>query len=178
MKNEIEIKRPWACKFEPDEIIEIVELKPHPKNANKHSKEQIERLAKLLKYQGFRKPIIVSALSDFIVTGHGTIEAAKLNGWTTVPVSFQDFEDEAQEYAHMIADNAVASWSDLDLSMINNDFSDFGPELDIELLGVEHFDLDPESKQKEESEGSIDIAMYSCPHCQMEFELNQAERIS
>jgi ParB-like chromosome segregation protein Spo0J len=92
-------------------IVDIDSLVLNPKNNNKHPKEQIDRLAKLIKYQGFRNPLIVSNRSGFVLAGHGRIEAAKLAGLKEVPVMFQDFENEAQEYAYLTSDNAIASWS-------------------------------------------------------------------
>ena len=99
-----------------DRLVPLAELKPHPQNRNRHPKEQIERLAKILQYQGWRYPIKVSKLSGFITSGHGRLEAAKHLGLEAVPVSVQDYQDEAQEYADLQADNAIASWSELDLS--------------------------------------------------------------
>ena len=130
-----------------DKLVPISELKPHPKNRNKHPKEQIERLAKVLDYQGVRYPAKVSNLSGCITSGHGRIEAAKLNGWTEFPVNFQDYDDEAQEYADVQADNAIASWAELDLSGINADLSDLGPDFDIDLLGIKNFELDVADKE-------------------------------
>lgn len=132
------------CAF--DAMVDIDELLPHPKNRNKHPEQQIKRLAAILEYQGFRYPIKVSNLSGFITSGHGRLEAAKLNGWTQVPVNYQDYEDEAQEYADVIADNAVADWADLDLAGINFDVPDFGPEFDLDMLGLENFTLEPAEK--------------------------------
>lgn len=125
-----------------DKLVPISDLKPHPKNRNKHPKEQIERLAKILDYQGVRYPAKVSNLSGCITSGHGRIEAAKLNGWTEFPVNFQDYDDEAQEYADVQADNAIASWAELDFSGINADLGDLGPELDLEMLGIRSFTVD------------------------------------
>lgn len=126
-----------------DDLVDISELKLHTKNANKHPDDQIERLAKILRFQGFRSPVIVSNLSGCVVAGHGRIEASKANGWTHVPVNYQDFESEDQEVAHLHADNSIASWAELDLSAINAQMGDFGPDFDLELLGLKSFVLDP-----------------------------------
>jgi len=145
--------------------VDIKKLKPHPKNRNKHPKEQIDRLAKILMYQGFRKPIVVSNQSGFIVEGHGRVEAAKFNKWTTVPVSYQDFEDETQEYAHLTADNAIALWAELDMSGINADTLELGP-FDTDLLGLKSWSSIPEDKEDKES--SIDESLddlNQCPNC-------------
>lgn len=130
-----------------DKLVPTSELKPHPKNRNSHPEDQIKRLAKILEYQGFRYPIKVSKLSGYITSGHGRLEAAKLNGWTEVPVNLQDYEDETQEYADLQADNAIASWAELDFSGINADLGDLGPDFDIDLLGIKNFEIDVADKE-------------------------------
>jgi DNA modification methylase len=129
-----------------DKLEKLSELKSHPKNRNKHPEDQIKRLADILKYQGWRYPVKVSKLSGFVTSGHGRIEAAKLNGWRDVPVNFQDYESEEQEYADVQADNAIASWAELDLSGINSDIGELGPDFDINLLGIKDFVLEPADK--------------------------------
>jgi hypothetical protein len=129
------------CKY--DELVSVKGLKPHPKNRNKHPKDQIERLAKILTYQGLRAPVVVSRLSGFIVKGHGTLAAIKEAGEDKAPVVYQEFENADQEYAFVQSDNAIANWAELDLSGINLDLAELGPDLDIDLLGIKHFNLDP-----------------------------------
>lgn len=122
-----------------DELVEVHKLIPNPKNPNSHTPEQIGRLSKLIDFQGQRSPIIVSKRSGFIIVGHGRFEAMKALGWEKVAVDYQDFVDDAQEYAHMCADNAIAEWSKLDLTMVNSDLLDLGPDFDIEVLGIKDF---------------------------------------
>lgn len=129
-----------------DELHLIKKLKKHPKNRNSHPPAQIERLAKILDYQGFRYPVKVSKLSGFVTSGHGRVLAAKHLGWTHVPVNYQDYESEEQEYADVQADNAIASWSELDLSGINSDLADLGPDFDLDMLGIRGFVLEPADK--------------------------------
>jgi len=139
-----------------DGLVKVSELKPHPRNRNLHPPDQIKRLAKILKYQGWRYPVKVSKFSGFVTSGHGRIEAARLNGWETVPVNYQDYDNEEQEYADIQADNAIASWATLDLSGINADLGDLGPDFDIDLLGLKDFEIEPADKEKKEK---------LCPHC-------------
>jgi DNA modification methylase len=129
-----------------DKLVPIAELKPHPKNRNKHPKDQIARLAQVLEYQGFRYPVKVSLLSGYVTSGHGRIEAAKKNGWKEVPVDFQEYSSEEQEYADVQADNAIASWAELDLAGINDDLKDLGPDFDIDLLGIKDFVIEVADK--------------------------------
>ena len=128
------------CKY--DTLADPRTLQDHAKNRNKHSDEQIERLAKLYGYHGVRHPIIVSSLSGCIVAGHGRKLAAIKAGIKEMPVVFQSFADEVAEYAFIQADNAIASWADLDLAGINADLGDLGPDFDLEMLGIEDFTLD------------------------------------
>ena len=124
-----------------DSLVEIHKVVPNPKNPNNHSKEQIERLAKIIDYQGQRSPIVVSNRTGFITKGHGRLEAMKYLKWEKVAVDYQDYDDEAQEYADIVADNAIAEWSALDLSSIN-----LGPDFDVDLLGLKDFVIEPAEK--------------------------------
>jgi|688.fasta_scaffold91791_3 DNA modification methylase len=142
------------CKY--DELVEVGKLKAHPKNRNKHPEDQIERLAKILKYQGLRAPIVVSNRSGKIVKGHGTLQAIKKNGWDKAPVVRQDFEDEDQEWLFLQSDNAIAMWAELDLKEINFDLSELGP-FDIDLLGIKDFTVTPEEKPYGDEEAVPEI---------------------
>lgn len=123
-------------------LLPIEQIKPWPKNPNKHSKDQIERLAKLIKYQGFRNPLIISKRSGFLIVGHGRLEAAKHLGLKELPCLLQDYDSGEQEYAHCVADNAIADWAELDLSSIIDETVNFSPNFDLELLGLKDFSLD------------------------------------
>lgn len=127
------------CKY--DSLVEVSLLKPHPKNRNKHPQDQIDGLAKILKYQGIRAPIVVSKRSNKIVKGHGMLQAIKANHWDKAPVVYQDFKDDDQEWLYVQSDNAIASRSELDLSEINADLAELGP-FDIDLLGIKNFTVD------------------------------------
>lgn len=132
----------------------ITQITPNPANENVHTEEQIKRLAEILEYQGFRKPLIISKRSKYLVTGHGTLEAAKLNGWQACPVSYQDFESDEQETAHRIADNALSTWSHLDLSKVNLLIPDLDPAFDLDMFGIKNFELEPADKPER-----------GCPQC-------------
>lgn len=134
-----------------DELVELSKLVPNPKNNNKHPKEQIERLAKIIDFQGQRSPIVVSNRSGFIVKGHGRLEAIKKLGWDKCAVDYQDYESEAQEYADMIADNQIATWAEFDTQMVLDEL----PELDIDtdMLGmVEIPEIETEESEVVEDE--------------------------
>jgi DNA modification methylase len=121
-------------------MVDVDSIIPNPKNANRHSIEQIKRLEKLIKYQGFRNPMIVSNRTGFLIVGHGRLEAAKNLGMDKVPVIYQDFKDEAQEYAYLISDNEIARWAELDKHSVYTELKDLELD-DIELLGLEDFEI-------------------------------------
>jgi len=120
-------------------MVDVDSIIPNPKNANRHSVEQIKRLEKLIRFQGFRNPLIVSNRTGFLVVGHGRLEAAKNIGMQEVPVIYQDFENESQEYAYLISDNEIARWAELDKQAVHIELQEL--DLDIEMLGIENFDL-------------------------------------
>jgi len=116
-------------------IVPIEKLIPSPRNNNRHSIEQLERLAKIIEHRGFREPLTVSKRSGFVVCGHARLEAAKILGMNELPVIYQDFENEAEEYSHMTADNEIARWAELDMHDVYTAIEEM-PDIDIELLGI------------------------------------------
>lgn len=133
-------------------IVAIKDIIPNSKNRNNHPPEQIERLKKIIEYQGFRVPIIISNQSGRLVAGHGRLLAAKALGLEQVPALYQDFESDEQEYAAGISDNSVAAWAELDLSGINTDIGDLGPDFDIDFLGLKNFEIEPADRLDPEKE--------------------------
>lgn len=133
------------CKY--DKLVNPKDLFDHPKNRNNHDEEQVSRLAKLYSFHGIRHPIIVSKRSNYIVAGHGRKLAAIEANVEKFPVVYQDFESDEAEYAFIQADNAIASWAELDLAGINEDLADLGPDFDIDVLGIKDFTLDVAEKE-------------------------------
>lgn len=109
----------------------------NPKNNNKHSKAQINRLAKIIDFQGQRSPIVISKRSGFIVKGHGRLMALDKLKWQSAAVDFQDYKTEAEEYADMTADNEIARWAEFNEEKFLDDIKtiDLG---DFELLGLKY----------------------------------------
>lgn len=154
------------CRY--DELVDLSQLKDHPKNRNKHEQKQVDRLAALFQYHGIRHPIIVSKRSGYIVAGHGRRAAAKKAGFSQFPVVYQEFDSEEKEYAFIQADNAIASWAELDLAGINIDLGDLGPDFDIDMLGIEDFVIEPAEKPEKPEK-------VKCPTCGTKV---KAEKIS
>lgn len=130
------------CRF--DRLMKIQDLQPHPRNPNEHPDKQIALFADIMKYQGVRRPLVVSSLSGYIVAGHGQLEAMRLNGWEWAPIEIQDYQDESQEYAALVADNALGQQSKMDKSKINHDLGELGPDIVVEMLAIPNFEVVPE----------------------------------
>lgn len=124
---------PVFCSF--DKIIPVRELKPNPKNPNRHPGDQVELLAKVIEMQGWRQPVKVSARSGFIVSGHGRYEAALLLG-CPVPVDIQDYPSEAEELADLLADNRIAEMAEMDEEVLAEVFAVIDEsELSMDITG-------------------------------------------
>lgn len=122
------------CAF--DKIAPTGEQKPNPKNPNKHGDEQLRVYAKVLLHQGFRKPIVVSNQSGYIVTGEGAWLTAVNEGWPQVPIDFQDFESPQQELQHLLADNSLPQMSQIDEQELAAILAQDLVGLDSELAGA------------------------------------------
>ena len=121
-------KIPVYCAF--DKIVELAELKPNPKNPNRHPENQIELLAKIIETQGWRAPVKVSTRSGYIVSGHGRFLAAQMIG-CPVPVDFQDYATEADEMSDLLADNRIAELAEMDNAMLAEIFSEIDGDLGL-----------------------------------------------
>jgi len=141
--------------------VAISKLTAHPKNPNKHPKDQIDRLAEILKYQGFRQPVVVSKRSGYVVAGHGRIEAAKKNKWDTVPVVYQDFDDDAQEYAHLTADNAIAAWAELQIDEIKLDAMTI-EGMNPDMLGIKDLSLGEDKYADKDADAVPEVSQNEC----------------
>lgn len=157
-------------------IVSVKELKPRPGNRNHHPQYQIDRLAKIYEYQGFRNPIIVSNQSGNIVCGTGRYLAAIRAGLKELPVIYQDYESDEQEYAHHVSDNGIGISSELDFSGINSDLADLGPDFDINMLGIHDFTLDMFEKEEPKKENKVEKkVLIRCPQCHELFDQKDGE---
>lgn len=121
-----------------DALIDIAALIPNPRNPNKHPDLQIGLLAKIIRHQGWRSPITVSKRSGFITKGHGRLLAAKMLNVEMVPVDYQQYSNEAAEWADVIADNRMAELAERDLPMMKDILQEIDTgEFDMELTGFD-----------------------------------------
>ena len=124
------------------EMVDIDKLIPNPRNPNRHPEGQIKLLAKIIRGQGFRNAIVVSKRSGFVIKGHGRLDAAKLLEMPQVPVDFQNYESEAEEWADMVADNRIAEIAETDEDSLKALLKELDGKIDLDLTGFDEDSLD------------------------------------
>lgn len=120
--------------FLPTEIVlvGVDELLPFANNTRKHSPEQIELLAAVIKQAGWTNPCLIA--DGGILAGHGRIMAAKKLGLSKVPCIDLSHLSEVERRALVIQDNRLAEFGTTwDLEMLR---------LETDYLRDEGFDLD------------------------------------
>lgn len=156
------------------EMREIEKLVPHPRNPNRHPEKQIALLAKIIRAQGWRNPIVVSRRSGFVIKGHARLEAAKVLNVLKVPVDLQNYENEASEFADMIADNRIAELAELDMPTIK----DLLQELDDGSLDMDLTGFDKETLEKLMTAiPPIDVPVPSCFKVEIDCKDEQQQRV-
>lgn len=126
------------------EIIKInpLSLKPHPKNSRKHNKEQIQAIAESIKRYGFNRVVVIR--NGYILSGHGTVEAAKLLKMNVVPCVNLDHLNDDEARAYIIADNRTAELSLWDKEILKEELQALDGLIDFDVmqLGALCGDLD------------------------------------
>lgn len=126
-----------------DEMVPLKDLKMNPRNPNNHTTHQIKALARIINLQGWRAPITVSNRSGFVVRGHARLMSAKLLQCHEAPVDYQDYENEAEEWSDLVADNHIAELAEMNedlLRMLMKDINEIG--YDLELTGFDWGEID------------------------------------
>ncbi len=139
----------------------LTALKPNPRNPNTHPDSQIALLAKIIAHQGWRAPIVVSERSGLIVAGHARLAAAQRLGLSQAPVNFQAFATDADELAHLLADNKIAELAEMNTDAVKALLGKLSLDM-RKLAGIDAGELDQifasEPPQR-------DPAEHQCPKC-------------
>ena len=128
----------------------IRELKPYKKNAKKHPKEQVERIANSIKEFGFFEHRAVAIdKNDCVVEGHGRILAARKAGLKQVPtICLDDLSDE-QIKAWRLIENKTAE-SGYDETLINEEINELlKSDINMEVFGFSIDALEDETIEVE-----------------------------
>lgn len=140
----------------------IKELKPYKKNAKKHPKEQVERIANSIKEFGFTQPVIIDK-NNCVVAGHGRILGAKKAGLKTIPTVKLESLTEEQIKAYRLVDNKTneSAWDEV---LLSQELEELQESITMSLFG---FDL-AEEIEKEENKYSMEI---NIPHYEVKGEM-------
>src|SRR5580693_1720266 len=136
-----ELDLPW-----PIEMLPPHSLRPAPRNARTHSKNQIRKIADSMIRFGATNPVITDERRR-IVAGAARTEAAKLLGLKRIPVIQLSHLNETEIRAYMLADNKLAERAGWDREMLAVEFEELQialPEigLDVGITGFEPGEID------------------------------------
>lgn len=120
------------------EYVPIDEVKPYSKNAKKHPKSQIEKIAKSIEKFGWKQNLVIDK-DGVLVVGHGRYEAAKLLGLKEVPCVRADDLTEDEIRAYRLIDNRISS-DEYDLNLEFEELSEI--ELDMTEFDFDSFSID------------------------------------
>lgn len=133
----------------------ISALHPYARNARRHSKKQIEKIAASLIQFGFVNPILVNGKGE-IIAGHGRSAAATHLGLKEVPVIELDHLSPEQVMAYRIADNRLAELSEWDEEILAIEFKtllEFETSFDIGVTAFEMGRIDSVLSGKQAAKG-------------------------
>lgn len=95
------------------ETVPVAELRPNPRNPNKHSEDQINRLMASLRRDHQTRPLLARRANSMLIAGHGVQTAARRLGWEQIGVIFLDVSQEDADRI-MLSDDRLGTLSELD----------------------------------------------------------------
>ena len=143
------------------EMLKIKDLKPYKKNAKKHPKKQIERIANSIEAFGMNDPIGIWK-DNTVIEGHGRLEALKQLGYDECPCIRLDHLADEERKAYTLAHNKVAE-SEWDFDLLNDELNDIY-SFDMEDFGFEFVDTDKNKKDTQNKvEGILNLNKATFP---------------
>lgn len=140
------------------EFMQTDAVRPAPRNARQHSKEQIRAIAGSIRRFGFTNPILVQGNLE-IIAGHGRWEAARLLGMREVPVLRLEGLSKADVRAYAIADNRLAEQATWDNEILLEQIDEIlldEPDYDVTLTGFSAPELDELRIEQDQAGGQIE----------------------
>ena len=137
-------------------LVDINSIQQDPKNANTHSVDQLQYIAKSLDRFSQQKPIVVGK-DNIIIAGNGTHLAAKeILGWTKIAVVYSNLSNE-EARAFGLADNQIARQSEWEFDTLTQhikELSEWDPLQDWQAIGFEKDFINPVVNGDEEEVNS------------------------
>lgn len=133
---------------------EINQLRPYKKNAKKHPKEQIERIAESIKEFGFNNPVLIDE-HNIVVAGHGRVLAARKLDMKEVPTICLSELTPEQIKVYRLADNKLNE-SGWDIDLLDTELTELlETDIDMSLFGFDDRDIGVVA-EKEKVEFEVD----------------------
>ena len=143
------------------EMLKIKDSKPYAKNAKKHPKKQIERIANSIEAFGMNDPIGIWK-DNTVIEGHGRLEALKQLGYDECPCIRLDHLTDEERKAYTLAHNKVAE-SEWDFDLLNDEIDDI-LSFDMEDFGFEFVDTEKNKKDTQNKvEGILNLNKATFP---------------
>ena len=127
-------------------VVPTNRIKTNPKNARRHSRKQIRKIAASVREFGFAAPVLIDE-QGMLIAGHGRLEAAKSLGLSTVPAIVLEGLSDAKKRALMLADNRIAQDAGWDVERLAEELAEL-PDLlsedglDLSITGFEPAEID------------------------------------
>jgi len=128
-------------------MIEVTKVKTHPNNVKEHPEKQINNLMQLIKWVGFKDPIVLDKRNE-LKAGHGRLIAAKKLGMTEVPYVLLEGLTKKQMDLFIYMDNQIneSPWIKDNVELILKDI----PMKDLEMFELDWDDIrKPEYPEEE-----------------------------
>lgn len=94
--------------------VPIADLKPHPRNYQKHPADQLKHIQASIAAHGYYRNIVV-ARDNTILAGHGVVEASRAMGKKRVPVVRLDVgPDDPRALKVLTSDNEISNLAEVD----------------------------------------------------------------
>lgn len=121
------------------EYLSVDSLTPYSKNARQHKDLDIAVIKKSIEEFGFNDPIGIWGDKNYIVEGHGRLQAARELGFKEVPCIRLDHLNDKQRKAYALEHNRSAELSIWDIDTLEEELKALEDDFDLSALGFEEF---------------------------------------
>jgi DNA modification methylase len=120
----------------------IEEITPYERNARRHPKKQIRKLADAIRVVGWGPSVIIDE-NDLLLAGHARLEAAKLLGLPHVPVEVRSGLTDHEKRMLILGDNRLHDESSYDVKLLKMELEDLSlSRFKLESTGFDPLEID------------------------------------